>query len=220
MYYRSKGYIILAPNSLPTRKTKSLYDGPREIPKEILNQVDRKISEQKLPKEYLVVIQLGTDPLKEVPGGEGMRIEIFTPEDATLKIPSDEDLYGPGEKMRKRVPIEQRFYDELFFSVGRTNGPTSQVTVDEIHDGIRYRYDVNSRIEISFGPEDNQFIITFTFKAEKLRNMAKLVYPNKQVRVILQADFDLWTLGLFILTQQFDKAGPLVHRILDKYKQE
>lgn len=100
------------------------------------------------------------------------------------------------------------------FSVGRTNGPTDKDimshTFEQPEGNIRFRYDVNSRIEII----KNDTKLTFTFRPLKEKNMAKLIYPNKREAVILQANTNLWLLGLHVLLNQWEEAAKIVNTIM------
>lgn len=203
MYYRGCTYII-APESLPVRNTRFIGK-VIPIPDSCIKLVDEIASKYKT-KNFIIIV--------DTRWGQN-EVKLFTPEIAKKDIDPDEVLYGPGEIMRKSHPIEDRYFDLSLFSVGRTNGPTSRVTFDEIYDKYRYRFDVNSRIEVSTVDSKDGFVLTFTFKSEKMRNMAKVVLPNKQSIVIMQHEFDLWSLGLLILTKQIQNLTSKVDNLFE-----
>lgn len=99
------------------------------------------------------------------------------------------------------------------FSVGRVNGPTDKVVNDVTINGVQIKYDVNSRIEIN----SNGYYLRYTFKMIPSQNMAKLILPNYQDRVVLQYDFDLFTLGVLVLTQDNNDVVSMFKDLINKY---
>lgn len=99
------------------------------------------------------------------------------------------------------------------FAVGRTNGPTDKLIGDSVTpEGFKVKYDANARIEIS---KEDLIKITFTFKPQKDRNMAKVVYKG-QSTVIMQKDWDLWTLGLSAFLGDLDRIDKWVLDYINK----
>lgn len=99
------------------------------------------------------------------------------------------------------------------FAVGRVNGPTDKVVNDVTINGVQIKYDVNSRIEIN----SKGYYLRYTFKMIPTQNMAKLILPNHEDRVILQQDFDLFTLGVFVLTQDNNDVVTMFNDLISKY---
>ena len=99
------------------------------------------------------------------------------------------------------------------FAVGRVNGPTDKVVNDVTINGVQIKYDVNSRIEIN----SKGYYLRYTFKMIPTQNMAKLILPNHEDRVVLQQDFDLFTLGVFVLTQDSNDVVTMFNDLINKY---
>ena len=99
------------------------------------------------------------------------------------------------------------------FAVGRVNGPTDKVVNDVTINGVQIKYDVNSRIEIN----SKGYYLRYTFKMIPTQNMAKLILPNHEDRVVLQQDFDLFTLGVFVLTQDNNDVVTMFNDLISKY---
>lgn len=203
MYFRTTNYILLAPDTVITRPTKSLYKNNFIITEKsetaLKIRCETNLNKQ-LPRDYIVVIQpdaaRGQYSLSEVLSGPDTVIDVITPEMVDSIIPSDKELFK-------------------LFDVGRVNGPAdSRLVGKEEIDGVKFGYDSNSRIRIKC----DGYTIQFTYKVDRLRNMAQIDKPNGTKAIIMGYQFDLFTLGLYILSNNYQMAVPLVKDLINKFK--
>lgn len=204
--------IVFAADDLPVNLTKVRTDVTvtgRDI-STLTERVKSKYHELDLNRsDYLIEVtaDLETRDFKSVLEDPTCNIKLVTPE-LLKELPED-----ANPKLTNDLDKESK---AVFYAVGRTNGPTDTVINDYQQEDFRVRYDVNSRIEILL----DGYKLTFTFRPQRTRNMAKLILPDAKELVIRESDFDLWLLGLYVLTNDYNDVRSLMQDLINQYKEK
>jgi len=208
--------LVLASDKIPSRATRSPKPDFAITPEDEANLQNIIYSDPKLAERYkeykdncLITIFLrGLKPtsLSFLTEGADYLVQVLTPV----------DKYGDYSKNFTELPegIRKAGDSVGLFSVGRVNGPTDKVTWEDDSTGVDMKYDVNGRISMS----KDGYLLTYTFKKGRETNMAKLILPNYLMKVIMQKDFDLFLMGIYVLTRDAKNAAEMFNELIEKFK--
>lgn len=196
--------IILSSDTLPTRPVRGgeEVNFKIDVADKLLNKVELPSTGEQRWIICLYKVGFTGDTLSEL---LSLNPQITVHFEKTKSILFD-SFEGLPEKSSKVL--------QEWFAISRVNGPTDKFIDEVSENGTTIKYDVNSRINMKKGPYE----LTTTYVPYSSRMMAKLLEIGKSDRVILQSDFDLWTMALLVLVKQYKEAAEMFNELLNKLK--